>query len=130
MEKKYSHKNSIRVTGNNGSVPEQYFQEFELLIYEDGLAILAIQKSGNRIAESKQLDENRFADLLNVTVSLKQVHPTGLLVGGPQKQIIISVNGKQKILTINNTDHEALDFFNRCLKFYDVGLADKLADIL
>lgn len=124
------YKNSIKLIGNNGSVPENYFQEFELILYENGFSQLTFQKNGKIETENKQLDLNNIATLFKFKVSLKSKHTPELLVGGPQKLIIISINKKQESLIINETEDAALDFFKQCLNFYDTGLIKKLADIL
>ena len=130
MDATTQYKNSIKLIGNNGSVPENYFQEFELILFEDGFSQFTFKKNGRTEAETKQLDKNNIANLFKFNVSLKSKHATELLVGGPQKLIIISVNEKQESLLINETKHEALDFFNQCLNYFDTGLIKKLVDIL
>lgn len=127
--------NTIKITGNNGSVPDNYFKQFELTFQSDGTSNFTLingreESAIEVINESKQLQSKDIEKIMfkaeHLTIS-KSDKPN---VGGPQKTILLQYNNKESVLEILPTEIEALHFINQCLLLYDSGLLTRLVDVI
>lgn len=127
--------NYIELTGNNGSVPNPYFKQFNLFLFEDGSAKLDVingRESESTIVESetKNISPEKISELKKRSQLLGKNPNNSVMVGGPEKIIVINFKGKIKTIVVNQENTGAFDFFFECLQLYDTGLEQRLADIL
>jgi hypothetical protein len=127
--------NYIELTGNNGSVPNPYFKQFNLFLFEDGSAKLDIingRDSESTIVESetKNVSPEKISELIKRSPLPGKNPNDSAMVGGPEKIVEINYNGKIKTIIINQENTGAFDFFFECLQLYDSSLKQRLADIL
>jgi hypothetical protein len=127
--------NYIELKGNNGSVPNPYFKQFNLFLFEDGSAKLDVingRESESTIVESetKKVSPEKVSELIMQSQLLGKNPNHSVIVGGPEKIIDIKFNGKIKTFIINTEKSSEFEFFFECLQLYDNGLEKRLADLL
>jgi hypothetical protein len=116
-------------------VPNPYFKQFNLFLFEDGSAKLDItngRESESTIVESetKKVSPEKISELLVQSLQLGKNPSDSVMVGGPEKIIDIKYKEKIKTFNINIENAGEFDFFFECLQLYDTGLEQRLTDIL
>lgn len=125
----------IKLTGNNGSVPDPYYQHFSLTFFDDGISVLEIKKGRppeDRITHQDRLQKplEEIKALITEAQQFATKRNEQAMVGGPEKFIEINCKGNViKVLTvIENT--EEYKFYFKCIDSFSASLREKLADIL
>ncbi len=121
--------NFIKLSGNNGSVPEIHAVNFELTLFENGYAKFIFSKNGITKKESLNNPSKRFAGLFKTAERLRQNENQEINIGGPLRQISISINQNLKTITVTEDEREAFRFYTECLQLYRAGLVQELAEI-
>jgi len=124
---------SIKITGNNGSVPDNYFKQFELIFHSDGKSTFKLtngrdEDAAEVISESKQFQPKEIEKMIHEAERLQLTKVDKPNVGGPQKKIVFHADNKETVLEIQPTEIEALRFINQCLSLFNSGLPNRLVD--
>lgn len=125
----------IKLTGNNGSVPDPYYHQFILTFFEDGNSELEI--STGRPPEDKITHQERnkkspgeIATLIKEAQQLSPDIEHSAMVGGPEKFIEINCEGNAlNVLAVHENTRE-FKFYFKCIDSFNAGLRKRLADVL
>ncbi len=125
----------IKLTGNNGSVPDPYFHQFSLTFLEDGNSALEIRigrPPDDQITTQERNEKSpvEIAGLIEEARELSTDTEHSAMVGGSEKFIEINCKGKARnVLTVLENTAE-FRFYIKCLDSFNTGLRTRLADIL
>lgn len=125
----------IKLKGNNGSVPDPYFQHFSLTFFDDGILVLEIKNGRppqDRIThqDRKQNPPEEIAGLIKEAQQFSTEKKHSAMVGGPEKFIEINCkdNALRELTVLENTVE--YEFFFKCIDSFNADLRIRLADIL
>lgn len=126
--------NFIKLTGNNGSVPDPYFKSFQLVFFQNGVAQLEIisgRENHSKVTESvtKHIDSDEIQKLIEKGQQLKLTTEKNHMVGGPQKTIEIQQGDQKKTLLIGEEDPDSQKFYKHCLQIFNSNLQQRLESV-
>lgn len=127
--------NYIKISGNNGSVPDQYYYQFELFFFENGEARLTISKGRESeleiiTEESKTIPPEKIATLIQQADQLQSQSESGVQVGGPEKRVEINKNTVTKTFYLGGNNSSSFQLYDKCLELYNSNLKKRLEEIL
>jgi len=125
---------TIKITRNNGSLPDFYSKQFELIFHSNGKSTFKLvngrdEEATEVLNESKQINPKDIEKIIYKAEHLQFAELHKPNIGGPQRIITIYTNNKEIVLEIQPTEIEALHFINHCLLLCDSGLPNRLVDV-
>jgi hypothetical protein len=125
----------IKLTGNNGSVPDPYYQHFSLTFFDDGISVLEI-KNGRPPEDRIMYQDRQQKSSKEITALITEAQQFATksndlaMVGGPEKFIEINCNGNALMVLTVIENTEEFKFYFKCIDSFNPGLRKRLADIL